>query len=244
MKLCTRLLLTSLFALTVVGCTTSKPDLKDVPEIDLYSQAEEQLQGGLMKSAVTVLEEMDKSYPFGPYSQQVQLNLIYSYYKAADLALAIASIDRFLKLNPTHPNIDWVIYLRGLSNMALDDNQIQGWFNVDRSDRDPDFAETAFKDFTYLVSSYPYSPYSYDAQQRLTYLKNRLARYQLKIAQYYTDRQAYVAVINRVNYMLEQFSDTEATREGLVLMKNAYDQLGLVNESQKVQQLIVANSAL
>ncbi|WP_085246628.1 outer membrane protein assembly factor BamD [Gilliamella mensalis] len=225
----------------LIGCTSSKPNVENVPEIELYNKAKTELEKGNIKSSISVLETIDKNYPFGPYSQQVQLDLIYAYYKSADLPLAIASIDRFLKLNPTHPNIDWVIYMRGISNMAQDDNMIQGWFNVDRSDRDADYAAAAFKDFTYLVSSFPTSHYAADAQKRLVFLKNRLARYQLKVAQFYTKRGAYVAVINRVTDMLVAFPDTDSTKEALLLMRNAYNELGLVNETQKVDQLIQAN---
>ncbi|OCG24807.1 membrane biogenesis protein [Gilliamella sp. App2-1] len=225
----------------LIGCTSSKPNVENVPEIELYNKAKTELEKGNIKSSIAVLEAMDKNYPFGPYSQQVQLDLIYAYYKSADLPLAIASIDRFLKLNPTHQNIDWVIYMRGISNMAQDDNMIQGWFNVDRSDRDPDYASAAFKDFTYLVSSFPTSHYVADAQKRLVFLKNRLARYQLKIAQFYTKRGAYVAVINRVTNMLVMFPDTDSTKEALLLMRNAYNELGLADETQKVDQLIQAN---
>ncbi|SCC24384.1 outer membrane protein assembly factor BamD [Gilliamella intestini] len=241
MKLRLHSLLAIVLSGLLIGCTSSKPDVENVPEIELYNKAKSDLENGNIKSSITVLEAMDKNYPFGPYSQQVQLDLIYAYYKSADLPLAIASIDRFLKLNPTHQNIDWVIYMRGISNMAQDDNMIQGWFNVDRSDRDADYAAAAFKDFTYLVSSFPSSQYAADAQKRLVFLKNRLARYQLKIAQFYTKRGAYVAVINRVTDMLSMFPDTDSTKEALLLMRNAYNQLGLVNETQKVDQLIQAN---
>ncbi|OCG69859.1 membrane biogenesis protein [Gilliamella sp. Occ3-1] len=225
----------------LIGCTSSKPDVERLPEIELHNKAKSELENGNIKSSITILEALDKNYPFGPYSQQVQLDLIYAYYKSADLPLAIASIDRFLKLNPTHPNIDWVIYMRGISNMAQDDNMLQGWFNVDRSDRDPDYASAAFKDFTYLLSSFPNSQYAADAQRRLVFLKNRLARYQLKVAQFYTKRGAYIAVINRVTQMLVMFPDTDSTKEALLLMHNAYNELGLVDEAQKVDQLIQAN---
>ena len=225
----------------LIGCTSSKPDVERLPEIELHNKAKSELENGNIKSSITVLEALDKNYPFGPYSQQVQLDLIYAYYKSDDLPLAIASIDRFLKLNPTHPNIDWVIYMRGISNMAQDDNMLQGWFNVDRSDRDPDYASAAFKDFTYLLSSFPNSQYAADAQRRLVFLKNRLARYQLKVAQFYTKRGAYIAVINRVTQMLVMFPDTDSTKEALLLMRNAYNELGLVDEAQKVDQLIQAN---
>lgn len=241
MKLRLHTLLVIALSSVLIGCTSSKPDVESVPEIELYNKAKNELEGGNIKSSITVLETIDKNYPFGPFSQQVQLDLIYAYYKTADYPLAIASIDRFLKLNPIHPNIDWVIYMRGISNMAQSDNTIQGWFNVDRSDRDPEFAMAAFKDFTYLVSSFPNSSYAADAKKRLIYLKNRIAQYELKVAQYYTKRGAYVAVINRVTQMLSLFPDTNATKAALLLMHNAYNELGLTDESQKVEKLIQAN---
>lgn len=241
MKLRLQTLLAIALSSMLIGCTSTKHDVENVPEIELHNKAKTELESGNIKSSISVLEAIDKNYPFGPYSQQVQLDLIYAYYKSNDYPITIASIDRFIKLNPTNSNIDWVIYLRGLSNMAQDDNQIQSWFNVNRSDRDYSFAVAAFKDFNYLIASYPNSPYSYDAEKRLVALKNRLANYQLKVAQYYDERGAYVAVVNRVTKMLEDYSDTDATRRGINLMKNAYVELGLFEEASKAELLYQAN---
>ena len=157
--------------------------------------------------------------------------------------MAQASIDRFMRLNPTHHNIEYVLYMRGLTDMALDDSALQGFFGVDRSDRDPEHARQAFRDFSQLVQRYPNSQYSADATKRLVYLKDRLAKYELSVAQYYTKRGAYVAVVNRVEMMLRNYPDTQATRDALPLMENAYKQMNLTAQADKVAKIIADNSA-
>ncbi|MDA5479818.1 outer membrane protein assembly factor BamD [Yersinia intermedia] len=230
-------------SLVLTGCSSNKDVVPDNPPSELYAAAQQKLQDGNFKGAITQLEALDNRYPFGPYSQQVQLDLIYAYYKSADLPLAQASIDRFMRLNPTHPNIDYVLYMRGLTDMALDDSALQGFFGIDRSDRDPQHAKAAFRDFNQLIQNYPNSQYATDAQKRLTFLKNRLAKHELAVAQYYTKRGAYVAVVNRVEQMLRDYPDTQATRDALPLMENAYKQLQLNAEADKVAKIIAANPA-
>ncbi|WP_392432127.1 outer membrane protein assembly factor BamD [Yersinia sp. HM-2024] len=228
-------------SLVLTGCSSNKDVVPDNPPSELYATAQQKLQDGNFKGAITQLEALDNRYPFGPYSQQVQLDLIYAYYKSADLPLAQASIDRFMRLNPTHPNIDYVLYMRGLTDMALDDSALQGFFGIDRSDRDPQHAKAAFRDFNQLIQSYPNSQYATDAQKRLMFLKDRLAKHELAVAQYYTKRGAYVAVVNRVEQMLRDYPDTQATRDALPLMENAYKQLQLNAQADKVAKIIAAN---
>lgn len=163
-------------SLVLTGCSSNKDVVPDNPPSELYATAQQKLQDGNFKGAITQLEALDNRYPFGPYSQQVQLDLIYAYYKSADLPMAQASIDRFMRLNPTHPNIDYVLYMRGLTDMALDDSALQGFFGIDRSDRDPQHARAAFRDFNQLIQNYPNSQYATDAQKRLVFLKDRLAK--------------------------------------------------------------------
>ncbi|MBN3196700.1 outer membrane protein assembly factor BamD [Pectobacterium versatile] len=231
-------------SLALAGCSSNSKDaVPDSPPSEIYANAQQKLQDGNFKAAITQLEALDNRYPFGPYSQQVQLDLIYAYYKSAELPLAQASIDRFLRLNPTHPNVDYVLYMRGLTDMALDDSALQGFFGVDRSDRDPQYARTAFRDFSKLIQGYPNSQYATDANKRLVYLKERLAKYELSVAQYYTKRGAYVAVVNRVEQMLRDYPDTQATKTALPLMENAYRELQLAAQADKIAKVIAANPA-
>ncbi|MGL4859864.1 MAG: outer membrane protein assembly factor BamD [Enterobacteriaceae bacterium] len=233
----------ALLALILTGCSSKKDEVPDIPPAELYATAQAKLQDGNYKAAITQLEALDSRYPFGPYAQQVQLDLIYAYYKSGEYPLAQASIDRFIRLNPTHPNVDYVLYMRGLNDMAMDDSVVQDFFGIDRSDRDPQFARTAFRDFSQLVNQFPNSQYAADAQKRLVFLKNRLAKHELAVARYYTKRGAYVAVINRVEQMLRDFQDTQATRQALPLMENAYRQLKLPDQADKVAKIIAANPA-
>ncbi|NIH12436.1 MAG: outer membrane protein assembly factor BamD [Serratia symbiotica] len=228
-------------SLVLAGCSTSKDAVPDNPPSEIYATAQQKMQGGNFKGAITQLEALDNRYPFGPYSQQVQLYLIYAYYKSADLPLAQASIDRFIRLNPTHPNIDYVMYMRGLADMALDDSTLQGFFGIDRSDRDPLHARAAFRDFSQLIERSPNSQYVTDVNKRLVYLKDRLAKYELSVVEYYTKRGAYVAAINRVEQMLREYPDTKATRDALPLMERAYKRLQLNSEAEKVAKVIAAN---
>ncbi|MDU4941095.1 MAG: outer membrane protein assembly factor BamD [Mixta calida] len=230
-------------SLALAGCSSSKDQVPDSPPSELYATAQQKLQDGNFKGAITQLEALDNRYPFGPYAQQVQLDLIYAYYKNADLPMAQAAIDRFMRLNPTHPNIDYVLYMKGLTDMALDDSALQGFFGIDRSDRDPKHARAAFRDFSQLLRTYPNSQYATDARKRLVYLKDRLAKYELSVAQFYTKREAYVAVVNRVEQMLKDYPDTQATRTALPLMENAYRKLQLNAEADKVAKIIAANQA-
>ncbi|NIG62651.1 MAG: outer membrane protein assembly factor BamD [Serratia symbiotica] len=229
------------FSLVLAGCSTSKDAVPDKPPSEIYATAQQKIQEGNFKDAITQLEALDNRYPFGPYSQQVQLDLIYAYYKSADLPLAQAYIDRFIRLNPTHQNIDYVMYMRGLADMALGDSTLQGFLGIDRSDRDPQYARAAFRDFSQLIQRSPNSKYVTDARKRLVYLKNLLAKYELSVVEYYTKRGAYVAAINRIEQMLREYPDTKATRDALPLMERAYKRLQLNSEAEKVAKVIAAN---
>ncbi|ADT86199.1 outer membrane protein assembly factor BamD [Vibrio sp. Vb2880] len=234
--------LSGLLALSLLaGCSSNKEIVPDVPPAQLYTEAQTSLQGGNWMTAIEKLEALDSRYPFGAYSEQVQLDLIYAYYKNDDLALGLATIERFMRLNPTHEKMDWVLYMRGLSHMAQDRNFMHDLFNVDRSDRDPEPVKAAFADFKRLLQRYPNSSYAEDAQRRMFALKNRLADYDLATADFYLRREAWIAAINRTQELQKTYPDTEAARKSLKIQLQAYKELGLKDSIARTQQLMELN---
>ncbi|MGL4473877.1 MAG: outer membrane protein assembly factor BamD [Shewanella sp.] len=207
----------------------------------LYNQARTSMELGNFAKAVRSLEGLDTRYPFGPHKTQVQLDLIYAYYKLNDPASGIANIDRFLRLNPTHPDIDYVYYMRGLVNMQSDSYLFHDMLDIDRTDRDPKAAMAAFKDFERLLKAYPNSKYAPDAQKRMQFLKNRLAQYSIRVAQYYIKMNAWSAAAIRAQYVLETFPGTPSVEQALEVMIEAYGELGQNKLKQHAEQVLAAN---
>ncbi|GAK19099.1 LOW QUALITY PROTEIN: probable component of the lipoprotein assembly complex [Vibrio sp. JCM 19053] len=231
--------LTGLLAVSLLfGCASKEEIVPDVPPSELYADAQISLQSGNWLSAIEKLEALDSRYPFGAYSEQVQLDLIYAYYKNDDLALGLATISRFMRLNPTHEKMDWVLYMRGLSHMAQDRNFMHDLFSVDRSDRDPEPVKKSVLQKT--TSTLP-EPYAEDSQKRMVALKNRLANYDLATADFYLRREAWVAAINRSQELQKAYPDTEAARKSLTIQLEAYKQLGLEDAVARTEKLIELN---
>jgi outer membrane protein assembly factor BamD len=237
-----KLLALCTLTLLLTGCASSSKEIPDLPIAELYAIAQQKLQQQDFRGAITQLEGLDNRYPYGPYAQQIQLDLLYAYYQASEWALAQTMSDRFMRLNSTHPQMDYVLYLRGLVALALDDNALQRLCRIDRADRDNHNTQQAFQDFKTLVIQYPNSPYAPAAWRRLTALKQTLSRHELAVVTYYHRREAYVAVANRVVQMLQDFPDTVATRQALPLLHHAYQQLQRYSAADRVEQLIRANA--
>ena len=242
-KKITLLPLSMIFAFVLAGCsqTIDEPDIQITAPEQMYQNAQEALDTGNMLKATRILEALESRYPFGPQATQVQLDLIYAYYRQANNEQALASIDRFLRLNPTHADIDYVYYMRGLANMQSDENMFHDMLDIDRSDRDPQFAKQAFKDFKQLISAKPNSHYAADAQLRMQALKNRLAKHHIAIAQYYLEREIYVGAINRSKEVLVSFNDTSSTTQALKIMQAAYTALNQDDLAAKTAKIIEQN---
>ncbi|EPJ54929.1 MAG: competence protein ComL [Osedax symbiont Rs2] len=215
------------FCLLTTACSLFGPEIEkpDIPENTLYTQSIDALKEENYQLAVEKLELLEARYPFGQYSQQAQLELIFAYYKNSEAEAAIVSAERFIRLNPVHENVDYAYYLKGLAAFEQTSGFLDKYLPIDINQRDPGAAIESFDSFATLVGRYPNSQYAQDANKRMLFLKNRLATHEVQVAEYYMRRGAFVAAANRGRYVVENFQETLATPRALEIMFQAYSQL-------------------
>jgi outer membrane protein assembly factor BamD len=193
----------------------------------LYAEAKDEIAKNGFANAIKYLEKLEARYPYGRYAQQAQIELAYVYFKEGENASAIAAADRFIKLHPNHPNVDYVYYLKGLINFNEDLGLLGKVSRQDLTERDPKAARDSFDAFKELANRYPDSKYTPDAIERMKYLVNALASHEVHVARYYMKRGAYVAAANRAQYALLNYAQAPAVEEALFVMVKAYDALGM-----------------
>ena len=216
-------------AITLSGCGPIDDPTKNWTPERFYKEAKEAMDDRDYETAISHFETLESRYPYGRYAVQAQIEVAYAYYKNEEPALAIAAAERFIRQHPTHPYVDYAYYLKGLADFPGERNIIS-WFlggKDDISDRDPKAARDAYDAFRELVERFPDSKYTPDAKQRLLYLLNSLATYEIKVANYYYSRGAYVAVVNRTKYVLVNYQRTPAVEDALGLQALAYNEMGL-----------------
>ena len=193
----------------------------------LYSEAKESMNDGAYDKAIKYFEKLEARFPYGRYAQQAQLEVAYAYFRQQETASAIAACERFIRLHPNHPNVDYAYYLKGLANFN-EDLGLLGYISLqDLTERDPKSARDSFDSFKELVTKYPESRYTPDATARMKYLVNALASHEVHVARYYMKRQAYVAAVNRAQTAVKTYPDAPANEEALFIMVKAYDLLGM-----------------
>lgn len=207
----------------------------------LYSEAKDSLNNRNYEQAIKYYEKLEARYPYGRYAQQAQLEIAYAYYKDNEPAQAVTAIGRFIKLHPNHPSVDYAYYLKGLANFTED----LGWTGYisgqDMTERDPKAARESFEAFKELVTRFPQSRYAPDAIARMNYLVNALASHEIHVARYYMKRGAYVAAANRAQYALKSYPRAPANEEGLVILVQAYDALGLNDLRDDAERVMKQN---
>jgi outer membrane protein assembly factor BamD len=207
----------------------------------LYAEAKDALDGGQYDLAIKRYETLEARFPYGRYSQQGQLEIAYAYYKQADQTSAVAAAERFIKLHPNHPNVDYAYYLKGLAYFNEDLGILGRISRQDRTERDPKSAREAFDAFKDLAQRYPESKYTPDALARMKYLINALASHEVHVARWYVRRGAYVAAANRAQYALKNYPEAPAQEEALLIMIQSYDALGMTDLRNDAERIVRKN---
>jgi len=207
----------------------------------LYEEAKSALESGYYDRAAQYYEFLETRFPFGVYGQQTLLDLAYVYYKLDRFEEAVSACDRFVRLYPQNPHVDYAFYLRGLVNFNRGRGLTDRFMPIDVSQRDPSAALDAFQDFAELGELFPDSQYLEDAQKRMIYLRNILAEHEVHVASYYMRRGAYVAAANRARYVVEFYERTSSVPDALVLMAKAYKVLEMDDLSADALRVLELN---
>jgi len=229
----------------LLAACSSKDELPnlgpDAGERQMYSEAQRYLGNRNYNLAVRVLQLLESRYPFGRYAEQAQLEIIYAYHGAFQHEAAIEAAERFIRLHPQHPSVDYAFYMKGLAGYAREQDMFDRFMRSDVTKRDISYARASFSDFAQLLARFPDSPYAADARARMVHLRNQLARHEIHVANYYFQRGAFVAAANRGRYVVENFQKTTAVPDGLAVMVQAYILLGLEELAQSTQAVLALN---
>jgi len=239
-----RLLAALFVAVFLAGCSSLSEKADETAGWSagrLYAEAKEAQTDGNWVGAAKYLEKLEARFPYGRYAQQAQLELSYVYWKSGEAGSALAAADRFIKLHPNHPAVDYVYYLKGLINFNEDLGLVGYISNQDLSERDPKAARESFEAFRELTTRFPDSKYAPDAIKRMDYLVNALAQQDVNVAHYYMRRGAYVAAANRAQYAIKTYPRAPAIEEAMFILVKAYDELGLTDLRDDAERVLRQN---
>ncbi|MEE9356329.1 MAG: outer membrane protein assembly factor BamD [Methylococcaceae bacterium] len=203
------------------------------------TEAKDAMESENYAKAIELLEKLEARYPFGPEAAQAQIDVAYAYYKNGDHEASIAATDRFIKIHPRNPSVDYAYYLKGLVNYNRQIGFVERFLPIDSSQRDPAPARDAYRNFEDLLERFPDTKYAKDAKKRMTSLRNNLAMYEIHIARFYMKRDAYIAAANRASKIIKEYQRTPAVPFALQIMQQAYKKLGLpllASDSAKVYE--------
>ncbi|MBX2858471.1 MAG: outer membrane protein assembly factor BamD [Cellvibrionaceae bacterium] len=230
-----------LLALIFTGCASNKEEKAEKSsEQSVYESAQKYLRTSSWEAAAQTLELLEETFPFGTYAEQAQLELIYAYFRSNEHDSVIAASDRFIRLHPQHRNVDYAYYMRGIAAF-FNDTGLFSALATDTTRRDPGSARESFNYFAQLLERFPTSPYAKDAQKRMIYLRNSLARSEINVANYYMLRGAYLAAANRGKYVVENFQLTPAVPDGLAVMAQAYKMMEMDDLSEDAAEVLTHN---
>jgi outer membrane protein assembly factor BamD len=233
----------TLVSFMLFGCSgKSKKDIyKGMSADQIYAQGQSNMTKKNYAQAIKDFEALEARYPYGENSLNAQLDLIHAYYKKNDAPLALATANRFIRMNPRHPRVDYAYYLKGLVNYEQNTTLMYRHLPVDRSARDPSPAHASFAAFKDLIELFPNSEFAPEARQRMMQLRNQLANYELYVVDYYMKRGAYLSAANRADYIIKNYDKTEAIPKALTSMIISYRKLGMVQLSDDAEKILISN---
>ncbi|MEC7513179.1 MAG: outer membrane protein assembly factor BamD [Pseudomonadota bacterium] len=231
-----KLVLTILTVLILAGCA-SKPETeeeREPAEVILYQLAQDRINAKNYSGAVESLSRIERFYPFGVYAEQARADLIYAFYMSGDYDQAYAASEKFIRLYPRNTNIDYAYFMKGMTGYYQDEGLLNDIFALDLSKRDTSPAMQSYADLTEFIIRYPESEYIDAARERLIFLRNLIASSELDGAEYYMKRGAYLAAVNRANYVLKNIPNSTERERALRILKEAYKQLGYDEYAEKI----------
>lgn len=231
-----KLVLTILTVLILAGCA-SKPETeeeREPAEVILYQLAQDRINAKNYSGAVESLARIERFYPFGVYAEQARADLIYAFYMSGDYDQAYAASEKFIRLYPRNTNIDYAYFMKGMTGYYQDEGLLNDIFALDLSKRDTSPAMQSYADLTEFIIRYPESEYIDAARERLIFLRNLIASSELDGAEYYMKRGAYLAAVNRANYVLKNIPNSTERERALRILKEAYKQLGYDEYAEKI----------
>ena len=231
-----KLVLTILTVLILAGCA-SKPETeeeREPAEVILYQLAQDRINAKNYSGAVESLSRIERFYPFGVYAEQARADLIYAFYMSGDYDQAYAASEKFIRLYPRNTNIDYAYFMKGMTGYYQDEGLLNDIFALDLSKRDTSPAMQSYADLTEFIIRYPESEYIDAARERLIFLRNLIASSELDGAEYYMKRGAYLAAVNRANYVLKNIPNSTERERALRILKEAYKKLGYDEYAEKI----------
>ena len=236
------LLLIAILGMALAACAGNDEQRTEIQNItESYEEAQESIARNNYRRGIQIFEAIQARYPFSDLSRQIQLELMYAYYRSGQTEQAIDAAETFTRENPIHPRVDYALYIQGLCYFDDDPGMLERLFRKDTTNRPPKELERAYASFRRLVERFPASEYAPDAEQRMLYIKNRLADYENHVADYYLRRGAYVAALNRAKAALEQFNGASGNARSLQIMAAAYEKLGMMDLAADTQKVLDEN---
>ncbi len=237
-----RLAIVTLAALGLAACAGNDEMRTEVQNItEAYEEAQSAVRRGNYRRGIAIFEAIQARYPFSEIARQIQLELMYAYYKGGQREQAVEAADTFIRENPIHPRVDYALYIKGLAYFETGPGFLERWFRKDTTKRPPKDLELAYSSLRRLVERFPASEYAPDAEERMIAIKNRLAAYENHVADYYLRRGAYVAALNRAKNALESFNGAEGNARSLQIMAAAYDSLGMTKLADDTRRVLERN---